>query len=474
MTTINGGSTKGNNGRRSSARNAKTIKLEHKLLLTLGCCVTFLCYRYFFGGSNNDLHGSMMRLGKQRSDADRLNRRNGGILNIRRAMTDPNYSRYEKLQAHMILSAQANLIDVSFRYNGQTLEDDDYSGVIGRFCPLNFQVQKDNPPDSPMFRDVLSKSDGCEPDGDNVIEVDLKEAVTLAREFDAFAKDNEFDATYYNVPKQLQLKGVVFHESRCGSTLAANAMMAMNPVKHRVYSESAPPIAAIKACGELYEDCSVEASANLLRDVIYMMGRSNDPNEENLFFKFQSITTRNMDTFRKAFPETPWIYLYREPVEVMMSQLDVPQMRMANCVRSHTRSEMISRFVARSGYQPSDLDDEEWCAIHLATLCESAIKNLNDADGLGMAVNYHKDLVHDFLDTVFPKHFNVPLDQEAIDRVMKVSGTYSKNRGKQGEFKADSEEKEKKASNGIRKASSLFLDPSFHTLQDSRYNINNW
>jgi hypothetical protein len=421
----------------------------------------------------------MMRLGKRTDDGDTDNRRRrgggggGGPINIRRAMTDPNYDKYEKHQAQLILSAQANLIDITYRHNGRILEDDDYSGVIGHFCPLNFQVQKDNPPDSPMFRDVVSKSKGCEPDGENVIDVDLKEAVALAREFDAFAKENEFDASYYNVPKQLNLKGVVFHESRCGSTLAANTMMAMNPVKHRVYSESSPPIAAIKACGELYEDCSVEASANLLRDVIYMMGRSNDPNEENLFFKFQSITTRNMDTFRKAFPETPWIYLYREPVEVMMSQLDVPNMRNANCVRSHSRSEMISRFVARSGYMPSELDEEEWCAIHLATLCESAIKNLNDADGLGMAVNYHKDLVHDFLDTVFPKHFNVPLDQEAIDRVIKVSGTYSKNRGRQGEFKADSEEKEKKASNGIRKASSLFLDPSFHTLQDSRYNINN-
>jgi hypothetical protein len=180
-----------------------------------------------------------------------------------------------------------------------------------------------------------------------------------------------------------------------------------------------------------------------------------------------------MDSFRKAFPETPWIYLYREPVEVMMSQLDVPQMRMANCVRSHSTSDMVTRFVARSGYQAPDLDDEEWCAIHLATLCESAIKNLNDADGLGMAVKYHKDLVKDFLDKVFPKHFNVPLDQEAIDRVIKVSSTYSKNRGKQGDFKSDSEEKENKASEGIRKASSLFLEPSFNSLQDSRYNIKN-
>jgi len=95
---------------------------------------------------------------------------------------------------------------------------------------------------------------------------------------------------------------------------------------------------------------------------------------------------------------------------------------------------------------------------------------------LGLAVNYHKDLVHDFIDTVFPKHFNVPLDQAAIERVLKVSGTYSKNRGSQGagaKFKADSEAKEREATDGIREASSLFLEPSFNTLQHSRYNIRN-
>ena len=409
---------------------------------------------------------------RRRNSNNKYSGSNGRLLHIRQALSDPDYDSYAKFQAHQILSAQVNLIDVSIR-NEHTLDDDDYSGIIGKFCPLNFKVQKENPPDSPMFRDVVQKSDGCDNGDENVISVDLKEAVAMAREFDSFATENEYDATYYNVPKQLTLKGVVFHESRCGSTLAANTMMAMNPVAHRVYSESSPPIAAIKICGELYDECSVEASANLLRDIIYMMGRSNDPNEENLFFKFQSITTRNMDTFRKAFPETPWIYLYREPVEVMMSQLDVPDMRRANCVRSHMRSDMVARFVSRSGYQAHDLDDEEWCAIHLATLCESAIKNLNDADGLGMAVNYHKDLVHDFLDTVFPKHFNVPLDDAARDRVIAISGTYSKNRGRHGEFKSDVEEKEKNASDGIRSASSLFLEPSFHTLEDSRYNIRN-
>jgi hypothetical protein len=220
----------------------------------------------------------------------------------------------------------------------------------------------------------------------------------------------------------------------------------------------------------------VEASANLLKDVVYMMGRSNDLKEEYLYFKFQSITTRMMQSFRTAFPTTPWIFLYRESVQVMMSHLDdLSHTSHALCVRGKNKSAQIYSFVKREGYNLHDLEDEEICAIHLATFCESALKNLEEANGLGLAVKYSPDLVHDFLDVIFPKHFNAIVDAAGRERVLKVSGTYSKNRGDQeeGAFKSDSESKEENASNAIREASKLFLDPLFDALGTSPYNIKN-
>ena len=86
-------------------------------------------------------------------------------------------------------------------------------------------------------------------------------------------------------PTILQLRGVVFNESRCGSTLTANAKMALNPDKHRVYSDSAPTRQAMMACGETSSECSVGAAANLLKDVIYILVRLDEPEEENVFFK---------------------------------------------------------------------------------------------------------------------------------------------------------------------------------------------
>lgn len=386
-----------------------------------------------------------------------------GLLPMRRALEDPAVDPRATERARDILSASTNLVNIDFGSHS-SIDDDSYRGVVAEFCPLDFSAQKEKPPELPMFRDVVRHS-RCDEGGSRTVRVDLAEAVALAREFDG---DNAG-----SLPTVLDLKGVVFHESRCGSTLAANSMMALDPQKHRVFSESSPPAAAMRVCGEDYSNCSLEAAANLLRDVVYMMGRSGDPTEENLFFKFQSVTTRTMATFRTAFPTTPWIFLYRKPVEVMMSQLDVPRTSKANCVKSRNSSPLVRDFIRRSEYRAEDFSNEEFCAVHLATLCESAVENLNDAEGLGVAVNYSPDLVHDFLDTVFPKHFHTPVDSAGRERVMKISGTYSKNRGRheEGDFKPDSEAKEKHASVEIKEAAGQFLSPSFKKLQQSEYNI---
>eukprot|EP01082_Thalassiosira_pseudonana_P001081 g1606.t1 g1606 contig10:2426079-2427566(+) len=494
MAKINKQSMKGNDGK------ARRQQLSQKILIVISAFASFLFVLHILGISPRSgggiNRGGGIRLskearlealrrigqgkgGRQPGESSSKQQHHGhghehnggvkGLLSMREALTDPNYDPIAKKQAQHILAASTNLIDLEMPHHS-SIKDNSYEGIIGVFCTLNFAAQKENPPELPMFRDVVANSNCDDKNHNQRIRVDLNTAVELAREFDLdVAKEN------LSGPSVLELKGVVFHESRCGSTLAANSMMALDPEHHRVYSESSPPIAAIRGCGEDFSDCSVEGSANLLKDVIYLMARSDDPKETNLFFKFQSAATRTMQSFRMAFPTTPWIFLYRDPVQVMMSQLDMPRISRANCVRSKNSSPMVHTFIKREGYQKDDLEDEEFCAIHLATLCESALENLEDANGVGMAVNYSPDLVHDFLDTVFPHHFNTPVDQAGRDRVLKVSGTYSKNRGQEaeGEFKPDSEKKEKHASKAIRDASTNFLQPPYDALGDSSFNIKN-
>ena len=153
-----------------------------------------------------------------------------------------------------------------------------------------------------MFRDLVQRSPDCQ----KKWRLDLHKVADLARHRDGMNNGKV---------KPLNLTAVVFHESRCGSTLVANMMAAMDPVKHRAYSESQPAAVAIKGvCGETFKKCSQEQAALVLRDTMYLMSRTDDMNEERVFFKFQSATTKAIKTFQLAYPETPWMfskYLHR-------------------------------------------------------------------------------------------------------------------------------------------------------------------
>jgi hypothetical protein len=309
-----------------------------------------------------------------------------------------------------------------------------------------------------MFRDIVAKSPGC----DDPFELDLKRIVYLARQRDDHVQQSRTE----KVPKLLNTTAVAFHESRCGSTLVANAMIAMDPQKHRTYSESAPPATAMRICGDNFSICSIEQAARILQDTMYMMSRTNDPTEERVFFKFQSVTSKAIPVFKMAFPDVAWMYVYRDPVQVMMSHVkDDPKLKHAVCTRSmrgRPPTDLLE-IAKRQGRHLKDLEREEYCAAHLASLTESAVNNLND---MAIPVNYDK--LPDMLwQTIMPKIFGRDLTQKEIDRMSEISHDYSKGRGKMaGEFHEDSKQKEKAASEEVRMAAKTFLQESYDKLND--------
>jgi hypothetical protein len=203
----------------------------------------------------------------------------------------------------------------------------------------------------------------------------------------------------------------------------------------------------------------------ILRDTMYLMSRSADMQEKRVFFKIQSIGSRNIEVFQNAFPQTPWIFVYRDPVQVMMSQLK-QGVKYANCVRMRVRpNRIIENLVADKGLVAKELTDDEYCAAHLATITESAVDAMQRSPHLGTPVNYNQ--LPDILFTdILPKKFGVALSETEIDNIKKISGVYSKGTGgRQGEFKDDSETKEHLATDEVRVATRLFLDESYKTLE---------
>jgi hypothetical protein len=328
-----------------------------------------------------------------------------------------------------------------------------------------------------MFQDLVAQSSGCR---EKRWHFDLREVATLAR-----ARDADKGTKQSLVPKLLDLSAVVFHESRCGSTLVANSFVGVNPSKHRVYSESAPVFEALDIfCSQQdysflpparrslrsqqssSEVCSRPKQAGLvLHDVITLMSRSNDPKEMRVLFKFQSKLTRYLPVFLQAFPNTPWLFVFREPVQVLASYFRGTMENAAwGCIRTQDNPPYAVQQIAkrRGVNDASTLSSEDYCAAHLASLTEAAVYGLQSSS-LGIAVDY-KGLPTD-LREIFSRRLGIPMGAAEINNLNQMSYHYSKGRpGQARAWKEDSQIKQHKATDQLREAAQTFLQDSYQRL----------
>jgi len=332
-----------------------------------------------------------------------------------------------------------------------------------------------DPPALPMFKFLVSKS-GCD-DVKNVMTVDLAAAVRKTKEFDdairARHQSRNHNAGGIHV---ISPSGFVFHESRVGSTLVANALTAMDPERHRVYSESNPINVALKACeGRPASACDAASNAELLRDVVHLMGRTSSPRERFLFFKVASNGSLRIGMMRQAFPSVPWIFVYRDPVQTMMSHLaptkelawdDRGEVPPALCLRykSNPPDDLV-QLVNGHDENVDELSDEEFCAAQLATLCESALCAMTNPDSHGIAVEYD-NLIEKLIRNVIPNHFGIRVDETARQHILNIAKIYSKSRTGDRDWAEDGGSKDARSTPEIRVASTKFLSRSYSKLKE--------
>lgn len=344
-------------GLKENDGKAARRNLSYKISLVVGVFVCCICVIALFGRSSKEDAKEVNYFNHKRDPLKTQNFKsvaNAALPDdIQQLLQKRRLTKEERIK--LILSGSVNLISI---HVGST--------VMASFCRLRWEVHKADPAIVPMFRDLLQKSGHCQ---DHEFTVDLDEIIDRVRDYDEeMALKNKHLESY--APHAMPPAGFVFHESRCGSTLVANSLAAVNPEMNRVYSESQPAFAALTSCGEEFNKCSKSDAAKLFRNVVYMMGRTDDPEEKRLFFKIQSVGSKSISVMREAFPDTPWIYVYRDPVQVMMSHLPDGNTQRAVCLRSkQIPPRAIKRFVAEkdSNIRVKDLTLEEYCAAHLVS-----------------------------------------------------------------------------------------------------------
>ena len=163
------------------------------------------------------------------------------------------------------------------------------------------------------------------------------------------------------------------HASRCGSTLLAR-MLAGLP-SHVVVSEP-PMVDAVLAARRMVPGVTEEMQVEWLRGLVSALAQAR-AGESHFVVKLDAWSILDLDLVRRAFPRTPWIYLYRDPLEIAVSQL---RQRGAFMIPG-----VIGPAVQLFGLRESvEMPSEEFIARVLGRMMDAGAAGCEEAAGLAL------------------------------------------------------------------------------------------
>ena len=240
--------------------------------------------------------------------------------------------------------------------------------------------------------------------------------------------------------------GLVFHQSRCGSTVLARMLGALPGAT--AFSEPAPVDAVVHlaATGRLGEDEAVAA----LRAILGALGRRAEAEGGPFFVKLDAWHSLSLPLFRAAFPDTPWLFLFREPVEILVSQMKA-------------RGQQTVPQVMDPGYFGLEREDgapaEDYCARVLARIGDAALRHA--ALGGGLFVDY-ADFADAVVERIMP-HFALAVD--AASRRAIAAAALRDAKSPDRAFAADAEGKRAVAGEAVREAANAYMRPVYEALK---------
>ncbi len=206
---------------------------------------------------------------------------------------------------------------------------------------------------------------------------------------------------------------LIFHLSRCGSTLVSRLLATMPETL--VISEPEPINALLMADRS---DLGEEALVPLLRAVIRALGRRRFGDERRYVLELSSWNVRRIALLRRAFPGVPVIWVQRDPREIIASLLADPPGWAA--LRHHPAQAQSVLGVAPG--IPAESDDAAFYVHALAAMLGSMRAA---ADGKLLALDY-RDLPQAVWDSVAPV-IGVEPDEADIARMREEARLYSKS-----------------------------------------------
>ena len=249
----------------------------------------------------------------------------------------------------------------------------------------------------------------------------------------------------------LQPTGFIFHMSRCGSTLVSQMLATLSA--NLVVSEASPIDTVIQA-SRGWPDLDEARHVAWLSSIVGAFGQQRGGDERRYFVKLDCWHTLALPLFRRAFPAVPWIFLYRDPVEVLASQVSQPGSQML------PSGIVPNLYGIERTYGPGTAED--YYARVLAKVCEPVLRHYGQ--GGGLLVNY-RELPEALFTAILP-HFGVACGE--ADRAAMTEATRYDAKAPGMTFAPDSEAKQRGASAATRAAAERWLRGPYDQLEALR------
>jgi hypothetical protein len=245
--------------------------------------------------------------------------------------------------------------------------------------------------------------------------------------------------------------GFIFHASRCGSTLVSQMLAAVK--SNNVISE-APPIDFVLRSSAGSKAIADEQRVQWLQWLIGVLGRKRG-NAVRSYIKFDSWHVLHLPLLRRAFPNVPWIFIYREPVEILASHQQQPGSQMVP-------GTLDPRLFGIDLDSLRQMPPDEYGARILAGILEAAAAHARS--GGGVLINYTQlpDAAWSFL----PRIFSGSYGGDDIERMQNAARFHAKN--PLLNFEPDSAQKREQAGERLVQLASQWSQAPYELLETLR------
>lgn len=250
--------------------------------------------------------------------------------------------------------------------------------------------------------------------------------------------------------------GFIFHVGRCGSTLLAKVLSSLG--RHIVIKEAEP---VQQLLGVEFEEVFREKRASYFQSLINMYGHRRLPAHERFFVKFSSNHVKRLDLIRRLYSGVPWLFLYRNPFEIIPTFLEGPAWFIRN--KNTAEGAFDAALPIEAIERMSDLAFS--VQVESSTL-RIALENTCDHC---LFVDYTQ-LRPEKLPRIL-RFFGLKVTEEEYDGMVDQFGFYSKSDGESVPFVPDSAAKRDKVTDEIREAIEEELWGLYLSLHHSERNL---